>query len=381
MGDTLKKVHPGDPLRIPAVTFNTLIDVARDHQANRQNATRQPGAVLPPPGVILTIRNDSGADRNRFEVLGLDDPVFPPEDNTADFSRGPIMSAVIPYDPTHLAAFAVLLEPISDGAVGRAIVQGAAYVQVKIADADVATWADIADGQTGHLVAGTTGSAKIVWRASSGTGTVWCVCLLGASIGNQISVTADDKTIDTLRSNDTDPHKVVGDNETQITEVYDITDVGIGPIGTVTVEKVGNIVTGSQVSIAGIIGSVGDVLNGNTYYVAVAGSVLTLYTDADRTATVDTSGKEYTSDGTVTHIQDTSAGNGWIDFVVLGPGDTNQQLLAKHKHVGKTLDTSSIGSGCGVLNLRFDAGHVVAFSALNSEWVEQWFDAITGEEL
>ena len=30
MGDTLKKVKPGDPLAIPAEAFNTFIDAARD---------------------------------------------------------------------------------------------------------------------------------------------------------------------------------------------------------------------------------------------------------------------------------------------------------------------------------------------------------------
>jgi len=119
-----------------------------------------------------------------------------------------------------------------------------------------------------------------------------------------------------------------------------------------------------------------------SYNLAAAGSVLTLYTDADRTATVDTSGKEYTSGGAVTHVQDTSAGSGWIDFVVLGPGDANQQLLARRKHVGKSLDTSTIGSGGGVLNVRFDAGHVVAFQCyFDTEPYMRWVDAITGEEL
>jgi hypothetical protein len=31
MGDILKKVKSGDPLRVPAATFNTVIDAARDH--------------------------------------------------------------------------------------------------------------------------------------------------------------------------------------------------------------------------------------------------------------------------------------------------------------------------------------------------------------
>jgi hypothetical protein len=159
MGDTLKKVQPGDPLRIPAATFNTLIDVARDHLAHQQNSACHPALALPPPGVILTVRNDSSSDRDRFDVLGLDAPVFPPEDNTADFSRGPIMSGVYPVDPDHRGAFVVTLEPIASGAIGRATVQGAVYVQVDIADADVDGWADIEDGETGNLKACLYGSA------------------------------------------------------------------------------------------------------------------------------------------------------------------------------------------------------------------------------
>ena len=182
MGDTLKKVHPGDKLRIPAATFNTLIDVARDHLANRQNATRQPGIVLPPPGVILTIRNDSGSDRDRFEVLGLDEPVCPPEDNTADMSRGPVMSCIYPVDPDHLGAFVVLLEPIADGAVGRAMVQGAVYVQVDMDDM-TAERADITDGECGYLTATAGGSARILWHEGDEPGTLWCVVLLASGAG------------------------------------------------------------------------------------------------------------------------------------------------------------------------------------------------------
>ncbi len=51
--DALKKVHASDPLRIPAATFNTLIDVARDHQASRQNSARRPEMPLQPPGVTV----------------------------------------------------------------------------------------------------------------------------------------------------------------------------------------------------------------------------------------------------------------------------------------------------------------------------------------
>jgi len=224
MGDILKKVHAGDPLRIPAATFNTLIDVARDHLASRQNSARQPGMALPPPGVILMIRNDSGSDRDRFEVLGLDEPVFPPEDNTADISRGPAMSGIYPVDPDHVGAFVVLLEPIAAGSVGRAMIQGAVPVQVDFADAGTNTWADISDGVTANLKAMATGSARILWRTGEpgDTGIEWCICELTGGSDRHVAVTSEDSTPAALRSTDEEvedkPHKVVGDDEEQIDE-------------------------------------------------------------------------------------------------------------------------------------------------------------------
>jgi hypothetical protein len=224
MGDTLKKVQPGDPLRIPAATFNTLIDVARAHLERKQNVGGQSQAASPPPGVILTIRNDSGSDRDRFEVLGLDEPVFPPEDNTADMSRGPVMSGVYPVDPDHLGAFVVLLEPIASGAVGRAMIQGAVPVQVDFADTAPNTWADISDGVAANLKAMATGSARILWRTGEpgDTGVEWCICELTGSSDRRVAVTSEDSTPAALRSTDEEvedkPHKVVGDDEEQIDE-------------------------------------------------------------------------------------------------------------------------------------------------------------------
>jgi hypothetical protein len=299
---TLKKVHTGDPLRIPAATFNTLIDVARDHLANRQNSARQPGPALPPPGVILTIRNDSGSDRDRFEVLGLDEPVFPPEDNTADMSRGPVMSCIYPVDPDHRGAFVVLLEPITSGALGRAIVQGLVPVQVDFGDVDNHTRADISAGVAANLKAMATGSARILWRTGDpgDTGVEWCICDLTGGSDRCVAVTSEDSTPAALRSTDEEvedkPHKVVGDDEEQIDE--------------------------------------------------------------------------------------TPADDGWIACEVLGAADANQQLVIGHKHTGETLDTTAYGDPCGVSNLRFDAGHCIAFQKgfhnMGTPW---WFDAFTGEEL
>ncbi len=46
MGDTLKKVQPGDPLVIPAQTFNTFVDAAKDF-LRRQHHQGQAGPPAP----------------------------------------------------------------------------------------------------------------------------------------------------------------------------------------------------------------------------------------------------------------------------------------------------------------------------------------------
>ena len=40
MSDALKKVQPGEPLKIRAVTFNTMIDAARDFRDRQHDRAR-----------------------------------------------------------------------------------------------------------------------------------------------------------------------------------------------------------------------------------------------------------------------------------------------------------------------------------------------------
>jgi len=71
----LNKVKSGDPLSIPAAAYNSFIDAAIDLK-NRQNNTdagiqpqfRQSGIVL--------VRNQSGADRDQSDILGVNIPLI-----------------------------------------------------------------------------------------------------------------------------------------------------------------------------------------------------------------------------------------------------------------------------------------------------------------
>jgi hypothetical protein len=68
MGDTLKRVKPGDPLAIPAATFNTFVDAAQDFLRRQRGIGRTPVADKPSFETVL-LKNASGADPGRFEYL------------------------------------------------------------------------------------------------------------------------------------------------------------------------------------------------------------------------------------------------------------------------------------------------------------------------
>lgn len=168
MGDTFKKVQSGDPLRIPAETFNTFIDAARDFKARRQSRTRESQVEFRQTGII-PVKNNSGADRERFDVVGIDRPIFTPNDSLTSFQNQVSLVGVTPTEADHFGKFAVLLEPLPPGRIGMACISGVCVVRLCVEDASH-EFADIDDGQASNLKTGTTGSAFILWREASSGG-------------------------------------------------------------------------------------------------------------------------------------------------------------------------------------------------------------------
>ena len=170
MGDTFKKVQSGDPLRIPAETFNTFIDAARDFKARRQSRTRESQVEFRQTGIV-PVKNNSGADRERFDVLGIDRPLILPSDNLLSFQNQIAFVGVTPTEVDHLGRFVVLLEPLRDGMIGQACLSGVCPIRLNVLDEEH-EWADIEDGETDSLKTDTAGSAFILWKedASGGYG-------------------------------------------------------------------------------------------------------------------------------------------------------------------------------------------------------------------
>ena len=168
----MKKVKSGDALVIPAQTFNTFIDAARDFRSRQQGSAQTAQQTFRSSGIVL-VKNASGTDQDRFAVLGIDSPVITPTDNEDEFKNRVALAGVTPTT-AYAGKFVILLEPLTNGAIGRGCVSGACPVKVNITDVNH-RFADVKEGQASCLASTESGAAMILWRDGAGTGTVWAL--------------------------------------------------------------------------------------------------------------------------------------------------------------------------------------------------------------
>jgi len=156
----MKKVLPGDRLKVLATTFNTMIDAARDFQSRQLNRSRQ-RQTDQRKADIISVRNDSGGDVGQFDVLEFSAPLFAPSYNAAEFKQRVMAKGVAPVEDGN-GKFVVALEPIAKGKIGKAVVVGAAVARVRMAS-ESHGYADVAEKRTNCLESGASGAARILW--------------------------------------------------------------------------------------------------------------------------------------------------------------------------------------------------------------------------
>lgn len=177
-GDDLRKVAHGQPLRIPAAAYNSFIDAAADYR-NRTVGMEGEYKQHDTKTGIIYVRNDAGVDLEQFAVVGLDGLVIGPDDNDREFRHRVVMKGVKPDEDKHQGKFAIYVEPVASGKLGRAVVAGLCQVKLNVPNEEnEPRFAEMEDGVTGNLKATTYGSAVILWR-EGGTGVQWAVVRLG----------------------------------------------------------------------------------------------------------------------------------------------------------------------------------------------------------
>ena len=181
--DPLAKVIPGQPMRIPATAYNAFIDAVKATRGITQNI--EGGPLSSRSSSPIFIKNTTAATIQRFGVLGIDAPLVDPTADLEAFKRHIAFTGSTPADATHTGKFAIALEPIAAGAIGKACVDGLCITKVKLPDPNVSKpeFADIDDGITIDLKAQHRGAAAVLWHepTPAGGGTVWAVVRLGDS--------------------------------------------------------------------------------------------------------------------------------------------------------------------------------------------------------
>ena len=196
----MEKVHQGEAVNIKAATWNSFLDAADF----ARRARRLVGAQAVPSGFggnMVYVRNKCGETIPRFGAVVLADAVIPHDAASEDIECETPAFDGVPADggeeseseeetEKEVRPFAVAVEPIADGEIGRALALGVTPAKVEIVHEEDLCAEPVPGSTSGAMRSTNVGYARIVWK-EDGTGEKWCFIRLGAS-----EPRADEKSID-----------------------------------------------------------------------------------------------------------------------------------------------------------------------------------------
>ena len=181
----MEKVRAGETVAIKAATWNSFVDAAEF----AKSAKRLVGASAISSGLgggMVFVRNTGSETLPRFGAVVLGEPVLSHSASDDEFGNEvPAFDGVAAEEETEdgekdMRPFAVTVEPIANGEIGRAVVCGVTPAKVEIRDEDDKCAEPVPGSTTGALRSANTGYARIAWK-EDGTGEKWCFLRLGAS--------------------------------------------------------------------------------------------------------------------------------------------------------------------------------------------------------
>jgi len=155
MKNEFQYVRSGEPLQIPAATYNAMLDAAQAHRNRRINHAPHGNGF---GSLFVSIVNKSGTFLKKFDVVGLDGAAE--TRNLNEFRNRIIFRGVVPQK-RHKGKFAVLQEDASPNMVVRACVYGVTQAKIRTESNDTVTYCDVQEGVTDHLVSG--GGTEVLW--------------------------------------------------------------------------------------------------------------------------------------------------------------------------------------------------------------------------
>lgn len=144
------------------------------------------------------VKNETGSDRSRFDIVAFEEPVYLRSDNIPAFNERTqtYMKAIEPAWPDHFLSWGVLQEPCAANKLARVRVGGIAVALVRFTNAAAIAshkYAMMNDATYDYLESGFTGHARILWRDTTAVSTnrYWCKLLIGVPGISEVFGTLD----------------------------------------------------------------------------------------------------------------------------------------------------------------------------------------------
>ncbi|MDR0390454.1 MAG: hypothetical protein LBH59_00990 [Planctomycetaceae bacterium] len=171
-------VRSGEPIVIPAATYNTMLDAAQAHRNRQINLTPHGNSF---DSLFVHVVNETNKTLGRFDVVGLEEPF---EKNNIDvFCNRIVFRGVVPQKK-HSSKFAVIQQDAAPNMIVRACISGVTIVRIQIQnnfhnENYQMNYCDVKEGETGNLITG--GQTEILWHNNSGINDIcWGIIRIGS---------------------------------------------------------------------------------------------------------------------------------------------------------------------------------------------------------
>lgn len=159
---------------------NDLSEVAVAYKRTQRGIVPSRGFTSADTVLVL---NESGATQATGAVMHITGCAITPSDDAEVVYDSPVLTVDVPSgDNIGTGVVVVLLEPLADGQVGAAAIDGACFAQVSVSDADHDYAVEIASDAT-KFESASSGNVRILYKPA-GTGVKWCVVRLSGSGGS-----------------------------------------------------------------------------------------------------------------------------------------------------------------------------------------------------
>ena len=175
------RTAPGEPLEFKSQWLRNVTDAAIGFQRSQQKFGSNRTAVDLPDGIVR-VRNESGSDRKRYEILGVSGVAIEPDENITSFLNSWMLTGVVPTKASHLGKFVICANPIPKDQIGWAYAFGVCLCQVNAA-ATPGEALDVKDSDPTQLTSTSSGLVTALYGGDDSNGNHWAVVRFGAGGG------------------------------------------------------------------------------------------------------------------------------------------------------------------------------------------------------